>query len=84
MAIPDWAAPAVAKADPKHRLEGLIISGVYDVRPGADAVATLVGVDAAASGPADRPDRGRDVADPVADDGRGDPALRLMRGDQPR
>lgn len=41
LGIPSWAAPAVAKADPVHRLEGLIVSGVYDVRPGTDAVTLL-------------------------------------------
>lgn len=41
LGIADWAVPTVAKADPKHRLEGLIVSGVYDIRPGGDAVTTL-------------------------------------------
>ncbi|MFI9386421.1 endolytic transglycosylase MltG [Kutzneria sp. NPDC052558] len=41
LGLPDWAVPTVAKADPKHRLEGLIVSGVYDIRPGGDAVTTL-------------------------------------------
>jgi UPF0755 protein len=41
LGLPDWAVPAVSKADPKHRLEGLIVSGVYDIKPGADAVTTL-------------------------------------------
>jgi UPF0755 protein len=41
LGIPSWAAPAVAKADPVHRLEGLIVSGVYDVKPGTDAVTLL-------------------------------------------
>ena len=41
LGLADWAVPTVAKADPKHRLEGLIVSGVYDIRPGADAVTTL-------------------------------------------
>lgn len=41
LGIPEWAVPTVAKADPKHRLEGLIVSGVYDIRPGSDAVTTL-------------------------------------------
>jgi UPF0755 protein len=44
LGIPIWAVPAVQKADPAHRLEGLIISGVYDVRPGTDAVALLKSV----------------------------------------
>jgi UPF0755 protein len=41
LGIPSWAAPIVAKADPAHRLEGLIVSGVYDVKPGTDAVTLL-------------------------------------------
>jgi UPF0755 protein len=41
LGIPSWAASAVAKADPPHRLEGLIVSGVYDVKPGTDAVTLL-------------------------------------------
>jgi UPF0755 protein len=41
LGIPSWAAPVVAKADPAHRLEGLIVSGVYDVQPGTDAVTLL-------------------------------------------
>ncbi|MFC0540928.1 endolytic transglycosylase MltG [Kutzneria chonburiensis] len=41
LGIPSWAAPAVAKADPVHRLEGLMVSGVYDVKPGTDAVTLL-------------------------------------------
>ncbi|QUQ66806.1 endolytic transglycosylase MltG [Kutzneria sp. CA-103260] len=44
LGIPDWAEPIVAKADPKHRLEGLIVSGVYDVKPGTDADTTLKSV----------------------------------------
>ncbi|AHH96082.1 hypothetical protein GCM10010174_42800 [Kutzneria viridogrisea] len=37
LGVPDWALSSVAKAEPKHRLEGLILSGVYDVKPGASA-----------------------------------------------
>ena len=44
LGIADWAVPTVATADPKHRLEGLIVSGVYDIRPGGDAVSTLKSV----------------------------------------
>lgn len=33
--VPDWAAgPAAAVQPPDHRLEGLIMPGVYDVKPG--------------------------------------------------
>jgi UPF0755 protein len=44
LGIPDWAVPEVKKAPPANRLEGLIISGVYDVRPGTDAVTLLKSV----------------------------------------
>ena len=44
LGLPDWAVPEVAKADPAHRMEGLIVSGVYDIQPGSDAVTTLKSV----------------------------------------
>lgn len=37
LGVPDWAIPFASKAEPKRRLEGLIMPGVYDVRPGATA-----------------------------------------------
>ncbi len=37
LGVPDWAVPYANKADPERRLEGLIMPGVYDVRPGATA-----------------------------------------------
>jgi hypothetical protein len=47
----------------------------------ADAVAAEVGADAVAGGPADRADRGGDVAYPASGDGGGDARLqRLGRG----
>ncbi|MGH3877166.1 MAG: endolytic transglycosylase MltG [Actinophytocola sp.] len=33
--VPDWAAPYATKADPARRLEGLVMPGVYDVKPGS-------------------------------------------------
>ena len=39
--VPSWAVPSVASADPKHRLEGLIMPGVYNVKPGETAAQTL-------------------------------------------
>jgi UPF0755 protein len=39
--VPSWAVPSVAAADPKHRLEGLIMPGVYNLKPGETAVQTL-------------------------------------------
>ncbi|GGM72563.1 hypothetical protein GCM10012275_48960 [Longimycelium tulufanense] len=37
LGVPDWALPSVAKAEPKRRLEGLIIPGIYYVKPGSSA-----------------------------------------------
>jgi hypothetical protein len=50
------------------------------VHGAAHAVPALVGVDPAAPGPAHRTDRRRDVADAVADDGRGDPGRQRALG----
>jgi UPF0755 protein len=44
LGVPDWAAPAFTAADPKHRLEGLIMPGIYDLMPGQNAVADLRGI----------------------------------------
>lgn len=37
LGVPDWAVPYAKKADPERRLEGLIMPGVYDVKPGSNA-----------------------------------------------
>lgn len=37
LGVPDWAVPFASKAEPRRRLEGMIVPGVYDVRPGATA-----------------------------------------------
>ncbi|MCP2166660.1 endolytic transglycosylase MltG [Goodfellowiella coeruleoviolacea] len=37
LGVPDWAKTDVANAEPKNRLEGLIVRGVYSVEPGASA-----------------------------------------------
>lgn len=37
LGVPAWAAEAVARVDPARRLEGLIMPGRYDVRPGSSA-----------------------------------------------
>jgi UPF0755 protein len=37
LGIPEWAAPDAAKLEPSRRLEGLVMPGVYDVRPGSTA-----------------------------------------------
>ena len=38
LGVPDWALADVKRADPAHRLEGLIMRGVYQVKPGVSAV----------------------------------------------
>jgi peptidoglycan lytic transglycosylase G len=35
LGVPDWAVPDASKAEPKRRLEGLVMPGVYDVKPGS-------------------------------------------------
>jgi UPF0755 protein len=35
--VPDWAIPYASKAEPRRRLEGLLVPGEYDVKPGSDA-----------------------------------------------
>ena len=41
LGVPDWAAPIVKGADPKHRFEGMIMPGVYNIKPGETATQTL-------------------------------------------
>ena len=41
LGVPTWAVSAVSNADPKHRLEGLIMPGVYQLKPGETAVETI-------------------------------------------
>jgi UPF0755 protein len=41
LGVPDWAAPIVKGADPKHRFEGMIMPGVYNIKPGENAAQTL-------------------------------------------
>ncbi|MFC3896754.1 endolytic transglycosylase MltG [Lentzea rhizosphaerae] len=38
LGVPDWALADVKRAEPVHRLEGLIMRGVYQVKPGVSAV----------------------------------------------
>lgn len=38
LGVPDWALADVKRADPQYRLEGLIMRGVYQVKPGVSAV----------------------------------------------
>jgi UPF0755 protein len=35
MGVPEWAVPDANKAAPERRLEGLVMPGVYDVKPGS-------------------------------------------------
>lgn len=35
LGVPDWAVPDASRAEPRRRLEGLIMPGVYHVRPGS-------------------------------------------------
>jgi UPF0755 protein len=44
LGVPSWARDDVAKAEPKRRLEGLLVPGVYDVKPGAPALDVLQGL----------------------------------------
>jgi UPF0755 protein len=37
LGVPEWAISSASRAEPQRRLEGLIMPGVYDVRPGAPA-----------------------------------------------
>jgi UPF0755 protein len=41
LGVPDWAIPSVTTAAPAHRLEGLIMPGVYNLKPGETAAQTL-------------------------------------------
>jgi UPF0755 protein len=38
LGVPEWALPDVKRAEPRYRLEGLIMRGVYQVKPGVSAV----------------------------------------------
>jgi UPF0755 protein len=38
LGVPDWAVPDASKAvEKKRRLEGLVMPGIYDVKPGGPA-----------------------------------------------
>ncbi|MGW1676356.1 endolytic transglycosylase MltG [Saccharopolyspora sp. NPDC002376] len=37
LGVPDWAIEDASKAEPNRRLEGLIMPGIYDVKPGETA-----------------------------------------------
>lgn len=37
LGVPEWAIEGASQAEPSRRLEGLIMPGIYDVKPGAKA-----------------------------------------------
>ncbi|MBQ0926600.1 endolytic transglycosylase MltG [Saccharopolyspora endophytica] len=37
LGVPEWAVADASKAEPRRRLEGLIMPGIYDVKPGESA-----------------------------------------------
>jgi UPF0755 protein len=39
--VPSWAADPISRVEPRRRLEGLLVPGNYDVRPGSSAVELL-------------------------------------------
>jgi UPF0755 protein len=41
LGVPTWTVSALSNVDPKHRLEGLILPGVYQLKPGETAVQTI-------------------------------------------
>jgi UPF0755 protein len=44
LGVPTWAREDVAKAEPRRRLEGLLVPGRYDVEPGTPALDVLRGL----------------------------------------
>jgi UPF0755 protein len=44
LGVPAWAREEVARAEPRRRLEGLLVPGVYDVAPGTPALDVLRGL----------------------------------------
>jgi UPF0755 protein len=41
LGIPTWALDPISRVEPRRRLEGLLVPGGYDVRPGSSAVELL-------------------------------------------
>jgi peptidoglycan lytic transglycosylase G len=41
IAVPSWAFDPISRVEPRRRLEGLLVPGPYDVRPGSSAVELL-------------------------------------------
>ncbi|TQM45795.1 endolytic transglycosylase MltG [Pseudonocardia cypriaca] len=44
LGVPEWALEGVSAAEPRRRLEGLLVPGRYDVPPGTSAVEVLRGL----------------------------------------
>jgi UPF0755 protein len=44
LGVPEWALEGVSAAEPRRRLEGLLVPGRYDVAPGTTAVDVLRGL----------------------------------------
>jgi UPF0755 protein len=44
LGVPEWALEGVSAAEPRRRLEGLLVPGRYDVPPGTSAVDVLRGL----------------------------------------
>ncbi|SFQ51427.1 UPF0755 protein [Amycolatopsis arida] len=44
LGVPEWAAQPAAEAEGARAIEGLVVPGVYDVRPGSTAPELLTGV----------------------------------------
>jgi UPF0755 protein len=41
LTVPSWAVDPMSRVEPRRRLEGLLVPGSYDVRPGSSAVELL-------------------------------------------
>jgi UPF0755 protein len=41
LGVPAWAVDPISRVEPRRRLEGLLVPGSYDVRPGSSAVELL-------------------------------------------
>ena len=44
LGVPNWAAGPMARVEPNRRLEGILVPGQYDVRPGSSAAELLAQV----------------------------------------
>lgn len=44
LGVPEWLAAPASKAEPQRRIEGLVLPGIYDLKPGWDARTILKAV----------------------------------------